>query len=283
MRKVISGNLEVPGARIYHEVRGSGPALLVISTGNGDATPFDPMADALADRYTVITYDRRGFSRSIVDGPVDSELRMDADVDDALRLMSHLAEPPAFVFGTCSGAIVALALLERAPDRIVRLVAHEPPLVSVLADAAHWHEFHKMLYETYRKHGPDRARPMFRAQVGLIGETRPPKEAELPPDVLAELLERLKKNQVFWYEHELKTYPAWEPDLAMLKSVSGKLAITGGMISRESFSCRPATVLTELLGIELTVVPGGHISHVSQPFEFAEALDRVLKAGYLED
>ncbi|MGG0839021.1 hypothetical protein ABE057_18060 [Bacillus paralicheniformis] len=44
------GVLEVPGAKLYYEVRGSGPVLLMIHGGNGDAESY-PITDRLSDRY----------------------------------------------------------------------------------------------------------------------------------------------------------------------------------------------------------------------------------------
>lgn len=60
--------LEVPGARLYYEVRGAGPLILLIPGANGDATGFPPFADQLATDFMVITYDRRGYTRSVLDG-----------------------------------------------------------------------------------------------------------------------------------------------------------------------------------------------------------------------
>ena len=55
---------DVPGAQLYYETRGSGPLMLMIPGANGDADAFGMVADRLAARHTVVTYDRRGFSRS---------------------------------------------------------------------------------------------------------------------------------------------------------------------------------------------------------------------------
>ncbi len=59
-----SGIIEVNGARVFHEVQGSGPALLFITGGTGDAGEWSHVAPVLAQEFTVVTYDRRGFSRS---------------------------------------------------------------------------------------------------------------------------------------------------------------------------------------------------------------------------
>ena len=51
--------LEVPGARLYYEVRGQGP-LVVLAGAPMDAGPFGPLAELLAADYTVLTTDPRG-------------------------------------------------------------------------------------------------------------------------------------------------------------------------------------------------------------------------------
>jgi hypothetical protein len=56
--------LDVPGATLHDEVRGDGPVLLMICGGVYDAAGYAGLADQLADRCTVVTYDRRGNSRS---------------------------------------------------------------------------------------------------------------------------------------------------------------------------------------------------------------------------
>jgi acetyltransferase/esterase len=61
----------VPGARLYYETRGTGPLLLLIADANGDANVFPPLADLLAANLTVVTYDRRGYTRSVLDGAQD--------------------------------------------------------------------------------------------------------------------------------------------------------------------------------------------------------------------
>src|SRR5437899_2858228 len=152
--------LAVPGASLYYEVRGSGPALLIIPSGNGDAAPFLPLAETLSDEYTVITYDRRGFSRSPLNRPVGDD-RLSDDAHDIGALLDLLADGPAAVFGSSSGAIVALATLERHPDQVRTVIAHEPPLASVLPDAEHWLGFYADLYQTYRTSGVDAARKAF--------------------------------------------------------------------------------------------------------------------------
>ncbi|MGH3803284.1 MAG: alpha/beta fold hydrolase [Pseudonocardiaceae bacterium] len=59
----------------------------------------------------VVTYDRRGFSRSQLDGPRDYDHRLEIDADDIRRLIEHLSDEPATIFGSSSGGVVVLEVL----------------------------------------------------------------------------------------------------------------------------------------------------------------------------
>src|SRR5688572_21255876 len=98
-----SGTAAVAGAELYYEVRGRGPAVLFIAGATGDAGHFERATDILASEHTVITYDRRGNSRSQPTGPTT----LDQQADDAAALLRHVGGAAAAVFGTSGGAIIA--------------------------------------------------------------------------------------------------------------------------------------------------------------------------------
>lgn len=275
--QVTTGRLAVPGSTLHYEVRGRGPALLLIPSGNGDGTPLVPLAEAMAGEYTVITYDRRGFSRSPLDGPVGDD-RIADDAHDIGALLDHIADGPAAVFGSSSGAIVAIAALERHHDAIRTVVVHEPPLASVLPDAAEWLAFYRRIHTIYLESGVDEARKAFREGMGMAATTRASRKTELPPDQLEEMLARIRRNYVFWFEHELLPYPAYQPDLVLLKSLAGKLILAGGDESRDGFPYRPNTVLAGHTGNEIVHLPGGHVGYVTHPEEFAAAFRELIRA-----
>jgi pimeloyl-ACP methyl ester carboxylesterase len=91
--------LDVPGARLHYEVRGSGPTLLMIPGGPADGNVFAGVAPHLAHDYTVVTYDTRGNSRSQLTGPPE-DVPVELQADDAYRLLTAIGEMPAFVFGS---------------------------------------------------------------------------------------------------------------------------------------------------------------------------------------
>jgi pimeloyl-ACP methyl ester carboxylesterase len=159
------GNLDVPGARLHYETRGRGPLLLLIPGAGGSADAFRAVADDLAAHYTVVGYDRRGFSQSQLDGPQDDDHRLETDADDVRRLLEQLSREPAIVFGSSSGAIVALELLTRHPSVVGTLVPFEPPAVKLLANGQQWLDVFLGLYDQYRRSGLEPALHRFREQV----------------------------------------------------------------------------------------------------------------------
>ena len=92
--------LEVPGARLYYEIHGSGPLMLMVPGSNGEADVFKMVTEHLVAHYTVVTYDRRGFSRSHLAGPQDYDRRLATDADDVRRLIEHLSVKSQLEFPT---------------------------------------------------------------------------------------------------------------------------------------------------------------------------------------
>src|SRR6266699_2145691 len=80
---------------------------------------------------------------------------------------SHLTDQPAIVFGNSSGALVALEVISHAPELVQTVVAHEPPAVALLPDAAKWLAFFDGVYDTYRKDGIPQAMHQFAS--GVLG------------------------------------------------------------------------------------------------------------------
>jgi pimeloyl-ACP methyl ester carboxylesterase len=105
--------LDVPGARLYYERRGSGPLLLMIGSPM-DSSGFAPLASALADHHTVVTYDPRGIGNSSRE-VTSEDVTPQQQADDVHRLLSALGGEPADVFGSSGGAVVGLALVTAPP------------------------------------------------------------------------------------------------------------------------------------------------------------------------
>ncbi|WP_405979335.1 alpha/beta fold hydrolase [Streptomyces sp. NBC_00158] len=263
-------SLRVNGATLHYEVRGQGPLLLLIPGGSGGAASLDGIADALAAEYTVAAYDPRGMARSTLDDP-GAEQRVAEHADDAFRLLELLSPgEPARVFGASSGAITALHLLTARPERVERLVAHEPPVVEVLPDAPEHRALIARVQETFHAEGLMPAMTLFAA--GL--RTTPPKaEIKLPPA----RAEQTMADLPYFLGRIVPAFMSYVPDVPRLESLSDRLVLAGGEDSRGELPYRPAALLAEHLGTELLHFPGGHTGTTTHPTEFAETLRKAFR------
>ncbi|MFJ3637769.1 alpha/beta fold hydrolase [Streptomyces sp. NPDC090112] len=277
------GSLRVNGATLHYEVRGRGPLLLLIPGGTGGAASFGGIADGLAAEYTVAAYDPRGMSRSTLDDP-EAEQSVAEHADDAFRILERLSPgEPARVFGASSGAIVALHLLATHPERIERLVAHEPPVVEVLPDAGDHRALIGRVQETFRTQGLMPAMGVFAA--GLQKDDTPPvepkaetkTEIELPPQAAARA-EQTMADLPYFVGRIVPSFMSYHPDIHRLEALTDRLVLACGQDSRGELPYRPAAFLAEHLGTELLHFPGGHTGLTTQPAEFGELLRETLAA-----
>ncbi|PZR61266.1 MAG: hypothetical protein DLM71_08865 [Chloroflexi bacterium] len=126
--------LEVPGAVITYDVRrnesSTEPPLLLIGSPMG-AAGFATLATHFPDR-TIVTYDPRGAERSTKDDPT-APSNPEMHADDLHRIIREVGGP-VDLFASSGGAVNALALVAKHPEEVRTLVAHEPPLASLLPD-----------------------------------------------------------------------------------------------------------------------------------------------------
>jgi pimeloyl-ACP methyl ester carboxylesterase len=260
--------LDVPGARLHHEVRGSGP-LLVLVGAPMDAAAFAPLADLAAGAHTVLTTDPRGIGRSPVDDP-DADATPELRADDLARLITHLDAGRAVVFGSSGGAVSALALAQARPDLVRTVIAHEPPLVELLPDRA---ERHAATEEVI-------ARWFVGDHLGSWRAFLDNANIHMPDDVFqmffgGEPDPQAKADTDYQNAHMIRPTTRWRPDVAALRA--GPRVVVGvGTESGGQLCDRSSRALADLLGVEPVSFPGGHIGFAEDPATFADHLRRVL-------
>ncbi|MFI0449684.1 alpha/beta fold hydrolase [Actinomadura sp. 6N118] len=265
--------LEVPGAALYYEVHGSGPVLIMIPGASGTADTFRKVIGYLAARYTVVVYDRRGFARSQLRGAQDYRHRFETDADDALRLIEQVGTGPATVVGSSSGALVALEALIRDASPIRTVVPYEPPAMRLLPDGRTWIDFFFAIYDLYRRSGTVVAQQKFAERI-LTESDR----ASLPPPPGNG--EPILVNTTYWFERELRQYPAVDLDLGTLVRYADRILPAVGAESHGRPTHEATAKLAARLDRDLTELPGGHLGFLSQPAAFAERLlDPLDRAG----
>jgi pimeloyl-ACP methyl ester carboxylesterase len=274
MRPARVATVEVPGASLRYEVRGSGPVLLIIPGMPADAGFYAAVARQLADTWTVVAHDPRGMSRSRLHGPSEDQ-RVEVHADDAHRVLAAVGQGPADVLTDSISGLPGLELAASHPEQVRTLVAFEPPLTELLPDRERWRAFYAELHATYRSHGLGSALQKFAEAVGLGGEEPP--QGDPDPEVTASMA-RMGGNMDFWLSQVIRpSFLEYTPDIASLRAGPARVVPVIGAASRpHQLAYQTTHALADQLGTSPVVVPGDHNAVTSRPEELAAALRRVV-------
>jgi pimeloyl-ACP methyl ester carboxylesterase len=260
-------HLNVPGASLHYQTQGKGPVLLVIMGGGGDADAASGITEHLSSSFTVVTYDRRGLSRSTIDDPTQPR-SIEQHSDDAHHVLAAVTAEPAFVLGFSLGSLIALDMVAKHPTKVRLLVAHEPPVPSLLPESelAEVQRFQRMLESGVR--GPEWTEAM---RVVAVDHTDLEEGVTLPepsPHHLA--------NATFFRDHDAPAAHRYRLDMDALKTVSDRIVAAGGEKSRDAFPHRSTRALADQLGIEFAEFPGDHAGFATRPRAFAARLAEIF-------
>jgi pimeloyl-ACP methyl ester carboxylesterase len=283
--------LETAGADIVYDVHGplptadGRPPLFMIAQPM-DASGFGALASHFPDR-TVVTYDPRGLGRSTrSDGRVDHTPTVQAE--DVHAIIEALGAGPVEMFASSGGAVVALALVAAHPDDVVTLVAHEPPMIPVLPDAAAAERARAGFRDVYEAKGRGAGMAAFIAMTSWQGEFTDEYFAQPAPDPAAFGMPTEDDGS---RDNPLLSDRSWavsgyHPDVDALAAAPTRIMIAVGEESEGVFTGRTSVATAELLGQEATVFPshhggflGGEFGYAGQPEAFARRLREVLEDG----
>src|SRR5688500_9112678 len=131
------------------------------------AAGFGTLSGSFTDR-TIVTYDPRGSERSVKSDPL-SRSTPDQHADDLHRIIGEVGGP-VDLFASSGGAVNALALVARHPEDVRTLIAHEPPLASLLPDRENAMAAARAIRQTYERSGWGAGMAHFIAVVSHKGE-----------------------------------------------------------------------------------------------------------------
>jgi pimeloyl-ACP methyl ester carboxylesterase len=284
-------SLDVPGATLTYDVRlndaSMEPSLLIIGSPMG-ASGFQTLASHFPDR-TVVTYDPRGVERSIKDDPATESTPVE-HADDLHRLIGALGGGPVDLFASSGGAVNALALVERHPEDVRTLVAHEPPAARVVPDADAALAANRDIAETYRRAGFGRAMAKFVTLVGFRGPIPAGFFSGIDPDPAMFGLPRQDDGSRTdpLFSQNLVTCTGYPVGVEALRAASTRIVIGVGEESEGQLARRGGEAVAERLGIKPVVFPGGHggflgdeygPGQAGKPDEFAAKLREVLASA----
>jgi pimeloyl-ACP methyl ester carboxylesterase len=275
--------LDAPGATITYDVRGSrgtGTPLLVIGSPMG-ADGFTTLAGLFPDR-PVVTYDPRGVGRSArTDG--HGEITPDDHAGDLARLVEAIGGP-VDVFASSGGAVNALAWVAKRGDQVRTLVAHEPPLATILPDRDALAAAIEDMRQTYQRDGMGAGMAKFITLVMYDGEmpdgyrtpTVDPAQFGLPTQDDGSRDDPLLAQNV-------RTITGYQPDVDALRAAQTRIVLARGAASGQTMAARGADAMAALLESEPAVFPGSHggfmgdeYGQPGEPDAFAARLREVL-------
>ena len=286
MAEATTHTLDVQSAVLSYDVRkgdsSTAPVLLVIGSPMG-AGGFATLAGHFTDR-TVVTYDPRGIERSTKADPA-SPSTPEEHADDLHRLIAELATGPVDLFASSGGAVNALALVTRHPEQVRTLVAHEPPLASILPDREGALAACRAVHETYQRRGFGAGMAQFIAVVSHQGPFGPDYAGQPAPDpaMFGQPTEDDGTRTDPLLGQNMVSCTHYEPDFGALRAASTRIVMAAGAESEGQMASRGAFAVAERLGPEPVTFPGGHggflrgeYGQAGDPHGFAAKLREVL-------
>jgi pimeloyl-ACP methyl ester carboxylesterase len=248
------------------------------------ASGFDALASYFPDR-TVVTYDPRGLGRSArTDGRVDNSPTVQAN--DVHALIDALGAGPVEMFASSGGAVTALALVSAWPDDVTILVAHEPPLIHVLPDAAAAERALAGVRDAYRARGWGAGMAAFITMTSWRGEFTDEYFAQPAADPAAFGMptEDDGSREDPLLSARSDAVVSYRPEFDALTAAPTRIVIAVGEESAGTFTARTSIATADLLGTEAVVFPshhggfaGGEHPYAGQPEAFARKLRTVLE------
>lgn len=280
--------LELPEADLVYDVHGplptaDGRPLLLMIGQPMCADGFSTLASLLPER-TVVTYDPRGLGRSTrKDGRTDNA--PDVQAGDVHALIEALGAGPVELFASSGGAVTALALVAAYPGDVSTLVAHEPPIISVLPDADAAGRAQAAVRDAYQARGQHAGMAAFIAMTSWQGEYTDDYFAQPAPDPAQFGMPGTDDGT---RDDPLLSDRSWaitafRPDLDALTSAPTRVVVAVAEESGDAFTGRTARAVAQALGQDATVFPshhggfmGGEHGYAGRPEAFAARLRRVL-------
>ena len=280
--------LETDGATITYFVRASEaetPPLLLIGSPMG-AGGFTTLASHFPDR-TVVTYDPRGIESSTKADPA-TESTPQQHAEDVHRIIEALGAGPVDLFASSGGAVNALALVAAHPADVRTLVAHEPPLVTLLPDREGAMAATRAVADAYQRSGFGAGMARFIAIVGHQGPFTLEDAAAPEPDPAMFGLPAADdggRTDPLLFQN-LITCTFYEPDVDALRAAPTRIVLAAGVESEGQLANRGAHAVAGRLGQDAVPFPsdhggflGGEYGQAGKPDAFAATLREVLASA----
>jgi pimeloyl-ACP methyl ester carboxylesterase len=260
----------VNGVELEYEVTGSGEPVLLISSVLADG--FLPLVaqPALADRFQLIRYHKRGWVGSTHTPPPVSVADHAAD---AAGILGHLGLARAHVAGHSTGAVIATQLALDDPGIVETLLLLEPFVLSVPSGAAVLQQAGPA-FEAYGDGDHERAWALFlSAATGLDWATCRAVLEERIPGAVAQAV----KDAETCFGIELPAMAAWSFGPEQAGAIRCPVLSVLGAATLPLFVEVAALLRSSVPDLEERTIEGaGHLLHLQRPGPVARAMGDFL-------
>lgn len=263
--------LNIQGARLECDVKGSGDPLLLIHgsifADNLSALLSEP---GIVGSYRVISYHRRGFARS---DRADAPFSIAQQAADARAVLRHFGISRAHVAGYSYGGVIALQLTKDAPDSVASLALLEPALVG----PPFWEAFART-QATYDRGEKVAAMCGFLEEIALGPQYREIVDKTLLPGAFEQALADIDT----FFQVELKALEQWRFTAEDAKRIRQPVVSVVGAESPPMFWENHALIRKWMpQAEELTIPRANHGFPHTNPSALAEGLARFLRGQRL--
>lgn len=254
---------------------GHGPVLILVPGANGTGDIFAGVAKVLADHFTVITYDRRGYGKTVPGESLPesaaqptSSFRIDRDAADVVALADKFSpDQSVFVLGSSSGSIVVEKAFLLAPERFAKVGIHETPLMTVLpADPEMDAKFAQLMQQAMTGH-PEAIVNLFKLMhVAPIDAKMMNLASDSKPSPAA------AKSMGFWLKYEVAQYTGQKIDWNVFAAHHDKIVLFNGTDSVGFMPQAVDNAIALKIGSPVVAIPGGHLGYAQKSVQFAQTL-----------
>lgn len=243
---------------IAYDIRGKGPAVVLITGSNLDRRMWDNEAEWLSYTHTVVRYDLRAHGQSATAVEPFSHL------EDLIQVMDELEIERATLVGLSAGSSIAVDAALEHPDRVERIVLAGPGFSGYVS----------------------KARPSFATDVMAAlkaGDYQKAGEVLLktsvfasPPEAQALVRRMVLENDRLWKVNPSLMKAPGRPAADRLESIKAPALVLIG--EKDELQQEPAQILARRIPDSrlVVIVNGGHLLNLTSPRSFQSAIEEFL-------
>jgi 3-oxoadipate enol-lactonase len=261
-----TGFLEGAGARLYYEVAGSGPALVLIHAGIADSRMWDVQFAEFARHCRVVRYDTRGYGQS------DSEAVEFSNRQDLARLLDQLGIERATLVGVSRGGQIASDFTLEFPERVSGLVtvcAGMSGIEEYLVDDAASRQLEEQVVAAWEAKDWNRVADL---QVQLWGDG-PGQPIGRAPTAVRELMREMVYHNCTRHPGHEQARPLSPPAVGRLAEIKVPTLVMIGDLDTGDTVAIADLFAQGIPGAEKVVFEGAaHVPNMEQPDRFNQVL-----------